>query len=230
MTQGLIGLVGGTTWLSTIDYYRYLNEAVARRRGGLHSARILLHSVDFGAVAACEAAGDLDGERRILIEAALSVQRGGATILAFCANTAHVHLPALRKAVSLPVISIVDALTHEIRQGKFERVAVLSTARTRNSGILEQPLARGAGCEILLPDADQQRSLDCIIREGAAAGRFNATHAHIVNTMVGDLVRRGAQAMVLACTELPQILAGSPVDLPLIDSTQAHVQAILRAS
>ncbi len=231
MTQlPLIGLVGGTTWLSTIDYYRYLNQEVALRRGRLQSARVLLHSVNFGDIVEKERSGDLNGEREILLDAVRSLEQGGAEYLAFCANTAHVHLADIEPKCNVPVISIVDAVAEAISRQGFTRVGMLCTQRTRESGILTSQLASKANCELILPTDAEQTGLDELIRSGAAAGSFNAQHASHLISQISRLQERGAQVVVLGCTELPLALGNESATLPTIDTTRTHVAAILNAA
>ncbi len=223
----LIGLVGGTTWLSTAEYYRHLNEMVAQRRGGLHSARVLLHSIDFADVIACGRAGDVDGEAAILIDAARSVERGGAQLLALCANTAHVHAAAVAGAVSIPLVHIADEVAKEVRRSEISTIGVLCTGRTRQAGIFDDALSRAAGCSILMPSDSEQERLDAAILNTAAEGGVSDETRALSVDLVRSLRARGAAGIVLGCTELPIMLGTRPADELYFDTTLIHARALV---
>jgi len=226
----VIGLIGGTTWLSTIDYYRFINEAVAARLGGLHSAKILLYSVDFGEIVAAEQQGQLATEVDILCDAASRLQRGGAQLIALCANTAHVFADVVSHATTLPLIDIRDALAQALNAAKLPSVAILSTQRTRAAGLFDERFAQAVGCDVLWPHSDEQQAVDSWIREGAQQGGFSAEHTAALTQLINRLASRGAKGVVLACTELPIMLADSNTDLPLFDTTRLHAKAIVDAA
>lgn len=224
----LIGLVGGTTWLSTMDYYRYANEKVAQALGGLHSARVLLHSVDFAEVIARGQAGDIEGEGEILVAAARSVERGGAQLLALCANTAHVYAPRIQAEVSIPLVHIADAVAAHIASQGSHKVGVLCTDRTRKADIFGATFAQQAGCCVLLPDEAQQTQLDEVILKGAAQGRFDAQATDTAYAIAQSLRKQGADGILLGCTELPIMLQPHLSQGVYFDSTLIHVDAIVK--
>ena len=222
----LIGLVGGTTWLSTAEYYRHINELVADRLGGLHSARIVLHSVDFADVIAC--GGRAEDEAAILIDAARSVERGGAQLLALCANTAHVHAAAVAAAVSIPLVHLVDGVAERIREAGSTTVGVLCTHRSRDAAIFDAALSKTADGRVLMPSAAEQTELDQAILDFAHSGGSSRESKLCVQGLVQELCRRGADGIVLGCTELPLMLKGAQsADTAIFDTTYIHAHSIV---
>jgi aspartate racemase len=220
----IIGLIGGTTWLSTADYYRYLNEMVADRLGGMHSARVILHSLDFAEVLAC--AGSRECEAAILIEAARSVERAGAELLALCANTAHVHAAAVAASVSIPLVHIVDALAERVRNAGAKTIAVMCTGRSRAAGVFDQ-LAEHRDVKLLFPTVAEQDQLDQAILSFARTGGMASDSISCARDLVSAFISRGADGIVLGCTELPQMLKDTPIESTvLFDTTLIHARAI----
>lgn len=230
-----IGLLGGTSWESTVEYYRLLNEGVRDRLGGLHSADLVLRSVDFAGIAALQEAGDWValGERYAAEGAAL--RAGGAELLGICANTMHlVHHDVVRGS-GLPVVHVVDAvadaLTGTADGRAVTRVALLGTRYTMESDLYPARLA-DRGIEVLVPEGDDAAEVNRVIYAELVLGRVEPTSAARLREIVTGLVERGAQAVVLGCTELAMILdpAGHDLPVPVLDSMSLHVNALLEAA
>ena len=222
-----IGLLGGTSWESTVEYYRLLNEGVRERLGGLHSADLVLRSVDFADIAALQEAGDWAalGERYAAEAAAL--RAGGAELLGICANTMHLVHDDVVRGSGLPVVHVADAAAGEA----LTRLALLGTRYTMESDLYPARLA-DRGIEVLVPEGDDAAEVNRVIYAELVLGRVEPVSAARLRAVVADLAERGAQAVVLGCTELAMILdpAGHDLPVPVFDSMSLHVNALLEAA
>lgn len=224
-----IGLLGGTTWASTLDYYRLLNEGVRDRLGGSHSADLVLRSVDFAEVEALQQTGDWTALGRRYAFEAEALAAAGADVIGICANTMHlVHDDVARSGV--PVVHIVDAVAAAARTVGATTVGLLGTAYTMASPDLYPPRMAAHGIEVLVPDTDDAAEVHRIIYDELVVGQVRDESRELLRAVVGRLVERGAQAVVLGCTELGMILRPPDSAVPLLDSLAAHVQALLGAA
>lgn len=225
-----IGLIGGITWESTLDYYRVINREVARRLGGVHSARLVMVSLDFDAVRSRTLAGDEAGVLEIFVEAAHALERAGAELLVLCANTAHRRAEALRRASALQLVHIGDAVGAELRRAGVERVGLLGTAATMNEAFLREHLEGGYGLSVRVPGDAERSALDELIFGEMARGVFSDAARRAVHEAVAALAADGAQGVILGCTELPILMRGEFAACPLYDSTELHALAAVDAA
>jgi aspartate racemase len=218
-----LGVLGGMSWESTATYYKQLNEGVRDARGGLHSAPLLVHSVDFAAIAALQKAGEWAAAGDLLARAALGLQRAGATALLLATNTMHKIAPAIEAAVDIPLLHIGDAVGQALQASGVTRAALLGTRFTMQENFYRDLLALQYGIEVLLPDADAMAEIDRIIFAELCRGEFlHASREHYL-AVLEQLRDNGAEAAILGCTEIGLLLEGVNSPLPLIDSTQQHV-------
>lgn len=225
-----IGLIGGITWESTLDYYRVINREVSRRLGGVHSARLVMVSLDFAAVRSRTLAGDEAGVLAMFVEAAHALERAGAELLVLCANTAHRRAGALQQASSLQLVHIGDAVGAELRRCGVERVGLLGTAATMSEAFLRQHLERGYGLSVRVPGQAERSLLDGLIFDEMARGVFSEAARRAVHEAVAALAADGAQGVILGCTELPILMRGELAACPLYDSTELHALAAVEAA
>jgi len=230
-----LGLIGGMSWESTRLYYEHLNRAVARELGGLHSAPLHLVSLDFAEVAAAQRAGDWDGLARTLGDAAATLEAAGAACVLICTNTMHKIAPQVQARVRVPLLHIADATAAALLQAGVRRVGLMGTRYTMEQPFLAERLA-AHGIECLVPTEAQRERIHAIIFDELCQGRVLDASRCALQAIVDDLGARGAQAAVLACTELVLSL-GDGVDradgegpgragaLPLFDTTALHAQA-----
>jgi aspartate racemase len=221
-TMKTIGLLGGMSWESTVGYYREINEGVKKRLGGLHSAKIILHSVDFDPIEKLQHSGDWEGTGQILMQAARSIEAGGADFLLICTNTMHKVADEVAACVDIPLLHIADATAEELVREKVQRVGLLGTAFTMEQDFYRGRLADIYGLDVIVPDTpDRQRIHDIIYNElcmGMVTPASKATYLDVVD----KLARRGAQAVILGCTEIGMLIRQTDTAVPLYDTTAIH--------
>jgi aspartate racemase len=219
-----IGLLGGMSWESSAWYYRHLNQIVKDELGGLHSARCILHSFDFAEVVALQEAGRWDKAAELLANAAKGLEANGCDAILICTNTMHVVHPEVQRAVSVPVLHIVDETAAEIRRHSFRTVGLLGTRYT-----MEQPFYRNRlkhfGIEALVPEESERARVHEIIFGELCRGELNpASKAELLRIVEGLRVR-GAEGIIMGCTEIPLLLQPGDGPLPLFDTTWIHAKA-----
>jgi aspartate racemase len=220
-----IGLIGGMSWHSTLEYYRLINEAVAHKLGGLHSARIVLYSLDFHEIREAQREEQWDAVLRMLIEAGNSLKRAGADFLVLCTNTMHNVADEMEKQVALSLLHITDATGAAITSMDMDTVALLGTRSTMEDGFYADRLQRHFGIKALVPDPEGRSAVDRIIFDELCQGHVRRVSRSRCQKLLRDLTEQGAQAVVLACTELPLLVRPRDADVPLFDTASIHVQA-----
>lgn len=219
-----LGVLGGMSWESTATYYKWLNEGIRNRLGGLHSAPLLLHSVDFAGIAALQKSGqwDLAGEQ--LAEASRGLERAGAGAILLATNTMHKVAAAIESAVDIPLLHIGDAVGQALQAKDVTRVALLGTRFTMQEDFYKRRLAERFGIETLLPTPDAMAEIDRVIFAELCLGQFHQPARDFYLGVLEQLRDDGAQAAILGCTEIGLLLEGVQSPLPLVDSTQEHVE------
>ncbi|HPA50981.1 MAG TPA: aspartate/glutamate racemase family protein [Thermoanaerobaculia bacterium] len=224
-----IGLLGGMSWESTVPYYVTLNRVVAERLGGLHSARVLLSSVDFAPLEALMRARDWDEIGKTLAREAVRLEEAGARVLVLCTNTMHKVAETLEAAVGIPLVHITDVTGTAVRAAGLRRVGLLGTRFTMEEDFYAARLAR-LGIEVLTPPADARAFVDRVIFEELCRGQFLASSRSGYAEVMQDLVSRGAEGIVLACTEIGLLLGDAPFPVPLFDTAEIHARAAADAA
>lgn len=220
-----IGIIGGMSWESTQLYYRLINERVRAVRGGLSSAPLLIHSLDFAPVAAMQAAGDWEGLTSLMVAAGQDLKAAGAQALAIATNTMHKMADAVTAATGLPLIHIADPTAAAIRAGGLTRVALLATRFTMEQDFYRNRLT-AAGLSVLIPDAAGRTEIHRVIYEELCQGQVREDSRAAYVAIIAALRREGAQAVILGCTEITLLLRPQDADLPLFDTTGLHAAAI----
>ena len=219
-----IGLLGGMSWESTASYYRLINEGVKRALGGLHSARIVLYSVDFGPIEALQHAGDWAATAEILARAARRVEAGGADFLLLCTNTMHKVAPEIEAAIDIPLVHIADATAGVLRHRGIGRVGLLGTAFTMEQDFYTGRLRERFGIDVVVPpQADRQVVHDVIYRE-LCLGEIRPASRDRYLAIIDALAGQGAEAVVLGCTEIGLLVTPQSTPVPLIDTTMLHAE------
>ena len=219
-----IGLIGGMSWESTASYYRLINQAVQARLGGLHSASLLLHSVDFAAIEQLQRAGDWDAAGALLAQAARGLQAAGAGALLICANTMHKVAPAIASAVQIPLLHVVDATAAAVHRAGVRQVGLLGTRFTMEQAFYVERLQQ-QGLDVLLPDADDRATVHRVIYEELCRGRILDNSRDDYRRVMAALVAHGAEGIILGCTEIALLVAAAAAAVPLFDTTELHAQA-----
>ncbi|NMZ00416.1 aspartate/glutamate racemase family protein [Pseudomonas proteolytica] len=218
-----IGLIGGMSWESSAEYYRIINQQVRDRLGPLRSAQMLLYSVDFGPVEQAQHAGRWDDAALILQDAARRLQAGGADCIVLCTNTMHLVAPQIEAAVSVPFLHIADAAGAAAVKANTLTVGLLGTAFTMEQDFLKARLA-AQGLNVLVPDAQERRAVHRIIYEELCVGVISEASRQVYQQAIANLAARGAQAIILGCTEIGLLIKPEHSDLPLLDTTELHAQ------
>ncbi|MEM7764146.1 MAG: amino acid racemase [Pseudomonadota bacterium] len=220
-----IGLLGGMSWESTIGYYQRINEGIKRELGGLHSAKLLLHSVDFAPIEAMQASGDWAAMGEMLAEAAVGLQQAGAQCLLIATNTMHKVAPAVEQALAIPLIHIADATGQYLVDTGHRTVGLLGTAFTMEQDFYRQRLAERFDLKVLIPEpSDRAVVHDVIYRELCLGHVKPDSRAHYVR-IIEQLQQAGAESVILGCTEIGLLVCERDTTVPLVDTTAIHADA-----
>jgi len=219
-----LGLIGGMSWESTVPYYRQINQRVNQRLGGLHSAKIILYSVDFQQIEALQRSGDWPQAGRLLAEAAQALHRASAEGLVLCTNTMHKVATAITAATPLPLLHIADATAQQIRQQGLRRIGLLGTRFTMEQDFYKARLAE-QGIEVLIPDQAGRDLVHQVIYEELCLGQINADSRLAYQRIIADLVAAGAEGVILGCTEIGLLVQPDDAAVPLFDTTAIHARA-----
>lgn len=219
-----VGLIGGMSWESTALYYRQINLAVQQRQGGLHSAKLVLLSVDFHEIEVLQRAGDWASAGEILANAARSLEAAGADFLLLCTNTMHIVAPAIEAAVHIPLLHIADPTAKAIQQAGHTRIGLLGTRFTMEQNFYIDRL-RQQGLEVLLPDQEDRDTVHRIIFEELCLGQIIESSRQHYRRIMAKLVAQGAQAIILGCTEITLLVGAEDASVPLFDTTALHANA-----
>lgn len=224
-TQQVIGLIGGMSWKSSAEYYRLINEDVQTRLGGLHSARCLMWSFDFADIETLQRTGRWDEAADLIVDAAQRLERGGATFLVIATNTMHIAAPQVQAATSLPLLHIADPTAEAIKAAGLQRVGLLGTAFTMEQDFYKGRLALEHGLDVLVPDATDRATVHRIIYEELVRGQINEASRQAYREVIARLVTRGAEAIILGCTEIMLLIGPEDSAVPLYDTTRLHAEA-----
>jgi aspartate racemase len=221
----MIGLLGGMSWESTALYYRLMNEAVKIRLGGLHSARILLHSVDFHVIERLQHAGDWAGTADILSDAACGLKNAGAEFLVIATNTMHKVADDIKSRSGLPILHIADPTGKALTADGIGKVALLGTRFTMEQTFYRARLEDNFGLEVAVPNENARSAVHRIIYEELCKGVVTEESALVFRSVIEDLAGTGAEAVILGCTEITMIVNPAVSSLPTYDTTALHANA-----
>lgn len=219
-----IGLIGGMSWESSAEYYRIINRDVQRRLGGVHSARSLMLSVDFGDIETLQHAGDWDALTAEMVAAAQSLERGGADFIVLCTNTMHRMAGAMEAGVAIPLLHIVDPTAEALKGAGVQKVGLLGTAFTMEQDFYKGRFA-GHGFEVLIPEAEDRATIHRIIYEELVCGEIREPSRAAYRAVIARLVSAGAEAIILGCTEIMLLVRAEDSAVPLFDTTNLHAMA-----
>ncbi|HCB2272671.1 TPA: aspartate/glutamate racemase [Citrobacter koseri] len=217
-----IGLLGGMSWESTIPYYRLINEGIKARLGGLHSASLLLHSVDFHEIEECQRQGEWDKTGDILAQAALGLQQAGAEAIVLCTNTMHKVAETIESLCSLPFLHIADATGRAIARKNMTRVALLGTRYTMEQDFYRGRLEQRFAIETLVPETDDRAQINQIIFDELCLGEFSERSRQYYLQVIERLAAQGAQGVIFGCTEIGLLVPEAQSALPVFDTAAIH--------
>lgn len=221
-----IGMIGGMSCESSVIYYRIMNREVQKRLGGVHSAKALLYSFDFGEMAALQQAGRWKEADELMVAVAVKLERAGADLLMICCNTMHCSTRAIEGAVQLPLLHIADPLGEAMETARIVRPALLGSRFTmERDDIIRGRLKERYGIEVLTPEGSDIDIVDRVIYEELVCGRFEDTSRRAYAQIIDKLVARGADGVILGCTELPLLVKPEDSAVPLLDTTALHALA-----
>ena len=228
--QALIGLIGGMSWESSAEYYRIINQEVRNRLGGVHSARSLMLSVDFGEIERLQHQGEWDELTKRMVDAATRLQRGGADFVLLCTNTMHLMADQVAAAIDIPLLHIADPTAERIKAAGFRKVGVLGTAFTMEQDFYKGRLEKAFGLEVLVPDAADRRVVHDVIYRELVVGEIRPESRMVYREVIARLIARGAQSIILGCTEIMLLVSAKDSAVPLFDTTTIHaIAAVDRA-
>lgn len=218
-----IGLIGGMSWESTVPYYQIINETIKEKLGGLHSAKLLLYSVDFAEIEECQAKGEWDRSADILADAAARLEKAGADFIVICTNTMHKVAPQIQKRIQIPIVHIADATADVLEQNKIRKVALLGTKYTMTQDFYKEKLV-ARGIDVLVPEAEEIELINRVIYEELCLGVISDQSRKEFVRVIEQLKGKGAEGVILGCTEIGLLIHQQDSPLPVFDTTQIHAQ------
>ncbi len=222
-----IGLLGGMSWESTVLYYQCLNEGVRERLGGLHSAKILLHSVDFAQIEHYQVTGQWQKAGEQLAAAAVGLEQAGADMILICTNLMHKVAPVVEAQIEVPLLHIADAAGEAIRRQGLQKVGLLGAIYTMEEDFYRQRLQDKFGIEVIIPEWGERQLVHRVIFDELCVGRFTEESRNAYLTIIDKLRSEGAEGMILGCTEIPLLVTSEHTDLPLFNTAVLHADLAL---
>ncbi|HWT97641.1 MAG TPA: aspartate/glutamate racemase family protein [Terriglobales bacterium] len=223
----LIGMIGGLSWESSAEYYRVINRGAQAKLGGVHSARSLMHSLDFGTIEAMQHQGDWAAATAAMIAAARSLEQGGADFIIICSNTMHRMAAEIEAAAGIPLLHIADPTGIAITAAGFQRIGLLGTAFTMEQDFYRARLEKKFGLEVLTPTAPDRHTVHEIIYQELVKGIVREPSREAYRGVITRLIERGAEAIILGCTEIMLLVGEADAAVPLFDTTTLHAEAAL---
>lgn len=220
----VIGLIGGMSWESTVTYYQQINEAIKAQLGGLHSAKLILYSVNFHEIERLQHAGDWDAAGKSLADAARTLESAGADFLVLCTNTMHTVAPAIEAAVFVPLLHIADPTGEAIKRAGLSRVGLLGTRFTMEQTFYRDRLRERHGLTVLIPGDDDRDIVHRVIYEELCLGQIKPESRDAYRRIIAALVAEGAEGIILGCTEISLLIGQADAAVPLFDTTALHAQ------
>ena len=227
MTMKTIGLIGGMSWESTVTYYQMINEAVKDTLGGLHSAKILLYSLNFEEIEALQSSGQWEKAGEILADIARKLEQAGADCILICTNTMHKVADTVRAAVSVPLLHIAEATADALTAGGISKVALLGTRYTMTEDFYKCKLVE-RGIEVLIPEAEDVELINSIIFDELCLGVISDASRQKMLSVIASLEEKGARGVILGCTEIGLLISRQDTSLPVFDTTAIHAAAAAR--
>lgn len=218
-----IGLIGGMSWESTVTYYKVINEIIKRELGGLHSAKILLYSVDFDEIERYQASGEWSKSADVLSDAAVRLEKAGADFIVICTNTMHKVVPQMKEYVSIPIIHIAEATADKLKEQGIMTVGLLGTKYTMTEDFYKEKLTE-AGIRVMIPNDNDVEKVNSVIYDELCLGDIRQESKDTYLAIIKKLEDEGAQGVILGCTEIGLLVKQEDVDLPVFDTTLIHAE------
>jgi len=224
-----IGMLGGMSWESTHTYYKLINEEVKSKLGGLHSAKIVLSSVDFDEIEKLQHLGEWDQLAQILAQEAKTIEAGEADFLIICTNTMHKVAPLIEKNINIPILHIADATAYQLQDDGIKKVALLGTRFTMSEDFYKQRVIDNFGIEVVVPNDEEQTLIHDIIYQELCLGKVEDNSREVYKKIIKRLeVEEGVKGVILGCTEIAMLIEKNDVDISIYDTTQLHASAAVK--
>ena len=220
-----IGLIGGMSWESSIEYYRIINETAKTKLGALHSARSIMYSVDFADIETLQHQGRWHEAAQLLMGAAKSLENGGADFVVICTNTMHKVADEIQAHINIPLLHIADATAQRIKESGIRRIGLLGTRFTMEEDFYKARLAQKYGLDVMIPDAPEREIVHRVIYDELVMGKIRQGSRNKYVDIIERLVRNGAQGVILGCTEIGLLVHPGDCEVPLFDTTRIHAEA-----
>lgn len=220
-----IGLVGGMSWESSLEYYRIINEVVKHRLGGTHSARSIMYSVNFEEIEKLQEKGDWDKLATIMTDAALSLEKAGADVIIICTNTMHKTSDQVQEKVSIPLLHIADPTAKRIKSVGIKKIGLLGTKYTMEQEFYKGRLVSRHGLDVIIPNKKERQIIHDIIYKELVLGEIKEESREKYKEIIINLKKKGAEGVILGCTEIGLLVKKDDVDIPLFDTTELHAIA-----
>ena len=224
-----IGLIGGMSWESTVTYYKIINETVKKELGGLHSSKCILYSVDFDEIEKCQSCGDWDRSGDIQGQAARSLEKAGADFIVICTNTMHKVAPRVQSYISIPLLHIADVTTECLKSRGIRTVALLGTRYTMEQDFYKERLIQ-SGLKVLIPETPQRELINRVIFDELCLGTISPESRSGFLSIIRELAQKGAQGVILGCTEIGLLIRQEDTEIPLFDTTVIHARKTAMAA
>ena len=222
-----IGLIGGMSWESSIEYYRIINERARERFGGLHSAKCIMHSYDFDQIASAQRQNDWPGLTDKLVSTAKGLKFSGADFIIICTNTMHKLADEVQDKSGIQVLHIADATGEKIKEKGLKKVALMGTKYTMEADFYRKRLVEIYGLDVIVPPEEERNIIHNIIFDELCQGIINPSSKEKLQHIINSLVSQGAEGIILGCTEIPLIIKQDDIDVPVFDTTRIHAEAAI---
>jgi len=220
-----IGLIGGMSWESSLEYYRIINEQVKEKLGGLHSAKSLMYSVDFEEIERLQHQGNWKEATKLMIDAAKRLEKGGADFVIICTNTMHKMADAVQDSIKIPLLHIADATAERIKAKGLKKIGLLGTRFTMEEDFYKGRLIKKYGLNVIIPDEKDRQTVHDMIYHELCLGKVNQSSKDRFIKIINKLVDDGAEAVILGCTEIPLLVRQKDVKILLFDATRIHAES-----
>jgi len=220
-----IGLIGGMSWESSLEYYRIINETVQRKLGGFHSAQSLMYSGDFAVIEDCQHQGRWQDAAGLLADAARKLEKGGADFLVICANTMHKVVPEVQKHIKIPILHIADVTARAIKERGLRIVGLLGTRYTMEEDFYKDRLVQKHGLEVIIPGEKDRELIHNLLYDQIRLGDIDQAARNTFKKTIDDLASEGAEGIILGCTEIFLFVKQEDYKIPLFDTTRIHAEA-----
>lgn len=225
-----IGLIGGMSWESSLEYYRIINEQVKEKIGGLHSAKSLMYSLDFDEIEKLQHQGKWDKLTSVMIKAAQDLEKGGADFVLICTNTMHKMADDVQDNINIPLLHLVDTTADKIKQNRLKKVGLLGTKFTMEEDFYKGRLMNKYGLDVIIPNEKDRKIIHQVIYQELCLGNIKKSSKDRYIEIINKLIESGAEAVILGCTEIPLLIQQEDVKVPLYDTTTIHAEAAVEYS